>query len=222
LLLLLVAPGLQFQVTDGRGKDTPAVTLEAAAPDADGWRAVRVGKARGDAVLVWPFDGLAKAPDGPEPIPAIVIRRGEEKALANKRVVAAIATPVVLGTSTIEETAGRTGFTVGALAKAFADLPAGEDPFEKGVGLLHAGKYGDGAASLAVALKQRQRQLTRIPSEIYPAAMLDGLALFRAGKFDNSAVAYLTALEQRPSDQAARKLRAEALTRVGKADAAGR
>jgi tetratricopeptide (TPR) repeat protein len=136
--------------------------------------------------------------------------------------MAAIATPVVLGTSTIAETAGSTGFTEGALAEAFADLVAAEDPFEKGVGLLYARKYGDAAALLAVALKQRQRQLTRIPSEIYPAAMLEGLALFRAGKFDNSAVAYLTALEQRPSDQAARKLRAEALTRVGKADAVGR
>jgi len=66
---------------------------------------------------------------------------------------------------------------------------------------------------LGPALKQRQRQLMRVPSEIYPAAMLDGQALFRANKFDDSAVAYLAALKQRPSDRAARKYRAEALTK---------
>ncbi len=111
LFLLLAAQGLQFQVTDGRGKETSAITIEAGAPDADGWRSLRIGKAKGDPVLVWPYDGLAKQPDGPEPVPAIVIQRGEEKALENKRIVAAIATHVLLGVATIEETAGKTGFS---------------------------------------------------------------------------------------------------------------
>jgi hypothetical protein len=96
------------------------------------------------------------------------------------------------------------------------------DPFEKGVGFLYAGKAADAAESLGVALRQRQRQLTRVPSEIYPLAMLDGLALFKANKFDDSAVAYLTALKQKPSDEGARRYRAEALTKAGKSEAAGR
>jgi tetratricopeptide (TPR) repeat protein len=96
------------------------------------------------------------------------------------------------------------------------------DPFEKGVGLLYAGKYADAAGQLAIALKQRQRQLTRVPSEIYPAAMLQGLALYRANKFDDAAVAWLTALKQRPSDEMAQKHRAEALTKAGKPEAIGR
>ncbi len=96
LVFLFAAQTLQFQITDGRGKETSAVTIEAGAADEDGWRPLRVGKAKGDPVLVWPFDGSAKLPDGPEPIPAIVIQRGEEKALANRKAVAAIATPVVL------------------------------------------------------------------------------------------------------------------------------
>jgi hypothetical protein len=217
LLLLLAAPGLQFAITDGRGKETSAVTIEAGAADEDGWRHIRVGKAKGDAVIVWPFDGLAKLPDGPEPIPAIVIQRGEEKALGNKRVAAAIATAIVLGAP-----AGKAGFAPAALATAFAGLMTSADPFEKGVGLLYAGKAADAAEALSLALRQRQRQLTRVPSEIYPAAMLDGLALFRAGKFDASAVAYLAALKERPSDEVARKNRAEALTRAGKPEAAGR
>lgn len=222
LLLLLAAHSLQFQVTDGRGKETSAITVEADAPDDDGWCAVRVGKAKGDPVLVWPFDSSAKQPDGPEAIPAVVIQRGEEKALANRRAVAAMATPIVLGIATLEETARKTGFDRAALMRAFADLIPAEDPFQKGVGLLYAERYPGAAEALAIALRQRQRQLTRVPSEIYAAAMLDGLALFRASKFDDSAVAYLTAIKQRPSDPAARKLRAEALTRAGKPEAAER
>jgi len=217
LFLLLASPLLQFQITDGRGRETTAITIEAGAPDDDGWRPLKLGKAKGDAVLVWPFDASAKLPDGPEPIPAIVIQRGEEKALANKRVVAAIATAVVLG-----KPAEKTGFLSEALATAFAGLVTSQDPFEKGVGLLYAGKFAEAAEALSVALRQRQRQLTRVPSEIYPLAMLEGMALYKANKFDDSAVAYLAALKQRPSDVAARKFRAEALTRAGKPEASER
>jgi hypothetical protein len=216
-LLFAAAPILKFSITDGRGKETSAVTIEAGAADEDGWRPLRLGKAKVDAVIVWPFDGLAKLPDGPEPIPAIVIQRGEEKALGNKRVAAAIATAVILGVP-----GSATGFGPEALATAFAGLVMSADPFEKGVGLLYAGKAADAIEALGLALRQRQRQLTGVPSEIYPVAMLDGLALFRAGKFDASAVAYLAALKERPADQIARKERAEALTKAGKPEAAGR
>jgi len=222
LLFLLAAPALQFHVTDGRGKETSSVTIESGAPDEDGWRALKIGKARGDAVLVWPFDAMAKAADGPEPVPAIVIQRSEEKALANKGVVAAIATPVVLGMSNMEDVAAKTGFTTAALTKAFADLAAADDAFAKGVGLLYAGKNADAATALSTALRDRQRQLTRVPSDIYPAAMLAGLALTRANKFDDAAVAYLTAMKQRPSDGRAAKLRDEALVKAGKPEAAGK
>ena len=215
LFFLLASPILQFQITDGRGKETSAVTIEAGAPDDDGWRPLRVTKAKGDAVLVWPFDSSAKPPDGPEPIPAIVIQRGE----ANQRAMAAIATPVVLGITSIEDAARKTGFTQESLTKAFSALVTSIDPFEKGVGLLYAGKYADAAAQLAIALKQRQRQLTRVPSEIYAAAMLYGEALYRANKFDDAAVAWLTALKQRPSDELSRHHRAEALTKAGKPEA---
>jgi tetratricopeptide (TPR) repeat protein len=222
LFLLLAAPVLQFRITDGRGKETSAVTIEADAPDNDGWHTLRIAKAKGDPVLVWPFDRSAKQPDGPEPIPAIVIQRGEEKALTNQRALAAIATPVVLGIATLEDTAGKAGFTRESLAKAFAGLERSMDPFEKGIGLLYGGKYADAAGQLAIALKQRQRQLTRVPSEIYPAAMLYGQALYGANKFDDAAVAWLTALKQRPSDGMARMRRAEALTKAGKPEATGR
>jgi len=222
LLLLLAPPVLQFAITDGRGKETSAVTIDAGAPDNDGWRSLRVGKAKGAPVLVWPFDASAKAPDGPEPIPAIVMQRGEEKALGNKRVVAAIATPIILGVASVEEEGRKTGLAPEALIKAFAGLVLSADPFEKGVGLIYAGKFADAAEQLGLALKQRQRQLTRMPSEIYPAAMLVGQALYRTNKFDDSAVAYLTALKQRPSDEGALKYRSEALMRAGKPEAAGR
>jgi hypothetical protein len=146
-----------------------------------------------------------------------VIQRGEEKALRNKRVVAAIAAAVILGVPR-----EKSGFAPADLATAYADLATSEDPFEKGIGLLYAGKVVDAGEALSLALRQRQRQLTRVPSEIYPAAMLDGLALFKAGKFDASAVAYMAALKERPSDEVARKDRAEALTKAGKPEAVGR
>lgn len=222
LVFFFAAPVMQFHTTDARGKDTSAVTIEAGAPDADGWHPLKIAKAKGEAVLIWPFDSSARKPDGPEPVPAVVIQRGDEKALANKGVVAAIATPVVLGVSTIDDAAHKTGFTTESLVKAFADLATAEDAFEKGVGLLYAGKNADAAKSLEIALRERQRQLTRMPSEIYPAAMLDGLALGRAGKFDDAAVAFAAALKQRPSDENAIKLRNEALVKAGKPEAAGR
>jgi thioredoxin-like negative regulator of GroEL len=62
--------------------------------------------------------------------------------------------------------------------------------------------------------------LTRIPSEIYPAAMLYGCALLVAGKFDDASVAFLTASKQRPSNGCATQGRAEALAASGKSEAA--
>ena len=48
-------------MTDARGKKPPGVTIEAGEPDADGWFSLRVVKGkRGDPVLIWPFDGMAK------------------------------------------------------------------------------------------------------------------------------------------------------------------
>jgi len=222
LLFFFAAPVMHFHVTDGRGKETNAVTLEAGAPDEDGWRPLQIAKAKGDAVLIWPFDNSAKQPDGPEPVPVIVIRRGDPRALSNKAATAAIATPIVLGVAELASEAGKTGFTADALSKAFSDLASAEDAFEKGVGLLYAGKNADAAKSLDVALRERQRQLTRVPSEIYPAAMLDGLALTRAKKFDEAAVSYAVALKQRASAADAAKLRNEALIKAGKPEAAGK
>jgi hypothetical protein len=225
LFLLMAAQAFQFQITDARGKQTSAATIETGTPDRDGWCELKVAKAaktRGEPVLVWPFDASAKLPDGPEPVPAIVIQRGDERALANKRVMAAIAIPVVLGVATLEEIAGKTGLAAEPLKTALSGLASSTDVFEKGVGLLYAGKSVDAADALAIALRQRQRQLTRVPSEIYSAAILYGQALLRAGKFDDSAVAFLTALKQRPGDEGARKLRAEALIKAGKPEAVER
>ena len=222
IFLLAAAPALQFEVMDGRGKPTSAVTLEADAPDEDGWCQIKIAKAKGQPVLVWPFDGAAKLPDGPEPVPAIVIQRAEVKGLSSKRVTAAIATPIALGAAGLEETARKTGIPQDSLAKAFAGLAESSDPFEKGVGLLYAGKYADAADQLAIALKQRQRQLTRVPSEIYAVSLLYGQALYRANQFDDAAVAFLAALKQRPSDEAARRYRSDALVKAGKPEAAER
>ena len=173
-------------------------------------------------MLVWPFDGTAKLPDGPEPIPAIVIQRGDEKALANRRVVAAIATPFVLGLTSMDLIAGKSGLEAAALKQAILALAQSTDPFEKGVGLLYAAKQDEAAEELSRALKERQRQLTRMPSEIYPIAMLYGQALLRQNKFDAAAVAFLAASKQRPSDRLARELRSDALVKAGKPEAVER
>ncbi len=216
------ADGPHFDLTDARGKKPTGVSVEAGEPDADGWFALKLTRAKGDPVLVWPFDGLARRPDGPEPIPVIVIQRGEVKALTNPRVVAAIATPFVMGRSQMGKIAEETGLDPEALNKAFAALALSSDAFEKGAGLLYAKKYAEAADELARALKERQNQLTPMPAEIYPAAVLYGQALLRENKFDAAAVAFLAALKQRPSDSMARELRADALLRAGKPDAAPR
>jgi len=223
-LLFFAAQALQFTVTDGRGKETSNVTLTAGEPDADGWQTVTIArtKGKGDFVLIWPFDGLAKTPEGPEGVPAVVIQKGDAKALANNATVARMATPVALGMATVDDVAARTGYAADALRMRFAELQTAPDPYQKGLGLLYANKTADAVEPLAQALRERQRQLTRVPSEIYPAAMLDGLALLRAGKFDDAAVAFLIAKKQRPSSELAAKSRDEALIKAGKPEAAGR
>ena len=221
-LLMLGADGPHFEISDARGKKPAGVTIEAGNPDADGWFSLKVLKGKGDPVLVWPFDGTAKIPDGPEPIPAIVIQRGDEKALAIRRVVAAIATPLVLGLTSIDLIAGKSGLEAAALKQAILALAQSTDPFEKGVGLLYAAKQDEAAEELSRALKERQRQLTRMPSEIYPIAMLYGQALLRQNKFDAAAVAFLAASKQRPSDRLARELRSDALVKAGKPEAVER
>jgi hypothetical protein len=185
-LLFLAAQGLHF--------DVPNATLEAGAPDADGWRPVRIVKAKGDPVLIWPFDGLAATPDGPGPVPALLMQRGDEKVLRNKPALAALLTPILLGASTPEEISKKTGLPQDALQQAFATLTQSTDAFEKGTALLSLHQSLEAAEQLSLALKQRQRQLTRVPSEIYPVALLYGHALDQSKKYDAAAVAYLTAL----------------------------
>jgi Flp pilus assembly protein TadD len=162
-------------------------------------------------ILIWPYDARAKTPDGPEPIPAIVIQAGDPKALENPRVVVAMAAGILLGSAASQPP---------DIDKAIAGLVNSEDAFAKGVALLYAKKPVDAVDPLARALRERERQLTRVPSEIYPAAMLYGRALFEAGKFDEASVAFMKAMNQRPSDPAARKARAEALIKAGKPEAA--
>jgi hypothetical protein len=217
---LAAAPALRFEITDERGKKASGITIEPGAPDAGGWYPLTLAKSKGDPVLLWPFDGRAKAADGPSPIAAIVIQRGAEKALTNRRVLAAIAVPVVLGLSTLDDAAKRTGLTAPALSKAIDQLATSTDSTEKGVALLYRKKPAEAADELGRALKDRQRQLTRVPSEIYAIAMLQGTALLQSNKADDAAVAFLTALRQRPSDEPALKARREALIKAGKPEAA--
>jgi tetratricopeptide (TPR) repeat protein len=212
LLFFLAAATLHFDITDARGKKPSGISIETSAPDADDWYTLSLtGKYKGNPVLIWPYDGKAKAADGPESIPVIVIEKGDPKAAANPHVVACIAAAHLLGVNR----------DIGLdLAKPTAALSSADEPFAKGIGLLAANKPVDAVEPLAIALRERERQLTRVPSEIYPLAMLNGKALFAAGKFDAAAVAYLKAIKQRPSDPAARKARAEALIKAGKPEAA--
>ena len=208
VLLFLAASSLHFDIADARGKKPSGVSVVASDPDTDDWYRLRlVSKGKSAYVLVWPFDGKAKVADGPEAIPVVVIEDGDPKALATPRIVAYRAVAELLGAKP------ETGLDMSGLAVS-------EDPFLKGVRLLYANKPADAVEPLARALRERERQLTRIPSEIYPAAMLYGRALFGANKFDDAAVAYLKAMNQRPSDTAARMARAEALIRAGKPEAA--
>jgi tetratricopeptide (TPR) repeat protein len=210
LLFFLAATGLHFEITDARGKKPGGITVEAADPDEDGWRQLKlVTKSKSNPVLVWPYDGRAKAADGPGDIPVIVIEQGDSKAFSNPRVMAALAAGELLGVS----------HPVGLDAASLASLANAEEPFAKGVGLLYAKKPAEAVDFLGKALKERERQLTRVPSEIYPAAMLYGQALMKAEKFDDAALAFLKALKQRPSDPVSSRLRAEALGKAGKSEA---
>jgi tetratricopeptide (TPR) repeat protein len=207
---LLAASSLHFEITDARGKKPGGVAVEAGNADADGWCSLSVvSKGKGEFVLLWPYDGKAKTPDGPGDVPAIVVEKGDGRVGSNTHVLAAWEAGVLLGVT------HDVGITVSA-----AGLANSEDVFAKGVGLLAAGKASDAVEPLGRALKERERQLTRVPSEIYPVAILYGHALFGAGKYDDAAVAYLKALQQRPSDLAARRARAAALIKAGKPDAA--
>lgn len=221
-LFLLAGSSLHFDLTDSRGRQVSGVSVEAGNMDADGWyqlTLVRSSKSKARHVLIWPFDGEAKVQDGPGEIPAIVIEPADVRALSNPRVTAALATPVVLNLVTLEQRAGSVGFDPEALKQAISKLADSKDAFERGVSHLFAGQVAEAVGPLSDAFRQRQRQLTRVPSEIYPVAMLYGKALMLSGKFADAAVAYLIALRQRPSDEWALKARSEALQQAGKAAA---
>ncbi|HTA47579.1 MAG TPA: hypothetical protein VK789_34300 [Bryobacteraceae bacterium] len=221
--LLPGADGPHFDITDARGKKPAGVTVEAGEPDADGWFSLKIAnRGKGDPVLVWPFDGWAKTPEGPEPIPVIIIQRGDEKALSNRHVVAAMAMPYALGLDSVWGIANKFVLDRFALERAIQGLAASTDSLERGMALVLATKHADAAEEFGRALKEKQNQLTRIPSEIFAAAILDGTELSRANKFDDAAVAFSFALKYRPSDKMARDARAGALIRAGKSEAAGR
>ena len=143
----------------------------------------------------------------------IVIQRGNEKALQNRHIAAAIAASKLLG---------GTPATDLDLTKATPELEQSPDAFEKGVALLAAGKSAEALDPLAQAFRERRRQLTPVPAEIYAAAILYGQALAAEKKYDAAAVAFLAAIEQRPSASLPRRLRADALLHAGKPEAAGR
>jgi tetratricopeptide (TPR) repeat protein len=220
ILFLAAAQALHLDVTDARGKKPSGVAIEAGDADADNWRKLTIARAKKDSVIVWPFDALAAEPDGPGAVQVVVIERGDLKALANPRIAADIATGIVLGRESLEDAAKRTGFDVAALKSAITSLASASDDYAGGAGLLWNNQPARAHDLLARALRERERQLTRVPSDIFPAAMLDARALFDSGKYDDAAAVYLKAMKLRPSDPSVRKARAEALTRAGKEDAA--
>ncbi len=213
-LLFLLAAGPQFDITDARGKKPSGVTIETGAPDADGWMELKVGgKSKVPYTLVWPYDGRAKDLEGPGAVNVLVIPADDEKALLIPKAVTAFLVRHLLapGPPARDEV---------ALNNAATLLEKVDDYWSKGVALLYSKKASDAVEPLGKALRERERVLTRIPSEIYPAAMLYGRAAFEAGKFDDAALAYLKASKLRPSDMAPKKARAEALTKAGKPEAA--
>jgi tetratricopeptide (TPR) repeat protein len=220
ILLLAAAQAFHLDVVDARGKKPSGVVVETGDAASDNWRKLDITRAKKDSVIVWPFDALAAEPDGPGAVQVAVIQRGDLKALANPRIAADIATVVVLGRESLEGTAKRTGFDAAALKSAFTSLANTTDDYAGGVGLLWTSQPARAADLLARALRERERQLTRIPSDIFPASLLDAKALFDSGKYDDAAAVYLKAMKLRPSDAAVRKARAEALTKAGKEDAA--
>ncbi len=208
VLLLLAATALHFDIADQRGKHASGIAIEPSTPDADGWCNLIISKSKRPFLIVWPFDAKAKLPDGPEPVPAIVLDTSDTRPITDPKTIAALAAGQLLGNKP-------------PVLFDAAALVSSQDPFAKGVGFLYAKKPADALDPLSRALRDRERQLTRVPSEIYAAAMLYGHALLGANKFDDAAVAFLKALNQRPFDADAHRLRAEALIKAGKPEAAG-
>lgn len=220
ILFLAAAQALHLDVVDARGKKPSGIVVEAGDAGPDNWRKLAIVRAKKDSVVVWPFDALAAEPDGPGGVQVVVIERGDSKALAAPRIAADIATGIVLSRESLEDAAKRTGFDQTALKAAFTSLANVPDDYASGVGLLWARQPARAADLLAKALRERERQLTRVPSDIFPAVMLDAWALFDSGKYDDAAAIFLKAMKLRPSDAGVRKARAEALVKAGKEDAA--
>lgn len=220
ILFLAAAQAFHLDVQDARGKKPAGTIVELGEAGQDNWRKLSIIRAKKDSVIVWPFDALAAEPDGPGVVQVTVIERGDSKALASARIAADIATGVVLGRESLEGAAKRTGFDAAALKSALTALATVSDDYAGGAGLLWTNQPARAADLLARALRERERQLTRVPSDIFPAAMLDAKALFESGKYDDAAAIFLKAMKLRPSDPGVRTARAEALIKAGKEDAA--
>src|SRR4051794_15995769 len=88
-LLLLASGTLQFEITDPRGKRASGVTVEAGEPDVDGWRELRLTKAKPGMVIVWPYDRRVKEPDGTAATPVLVAQLTDSSLRSNARAAAA-------------------------------------------------------------------------------------------------------------------------------------
>lgn len=210
-----------IEVKDERGKKPAGgVAVEASDPDADDWYRLAVTKSKGDVALVWPFDALARRPNGPEPVPVTVIAKGGPNLLKSNKLTAMLAVPVLLEARTLAEEASLAGVDATALDHAIGALSTSDDDLEKGIALAWTKKWKDAVDPLGAGLRARERVMTRIPSEIYPVALIYGKALFESGKFDDAAVQFAKAVKLRPAALPARQLRAAALEKAGKPEAA--
>ena len=217
---MLAASPLSLQVTDDRGKKPGGIVVDATDPDADGWYKLAIAKSKNDAVAGVAFRcprdearwaGAGQCDCGGQ-------RRCEDTAI-DASGGHARGTGVARGAS-LNVVAASAGLDAGAMGKAVEALAKSDDGFEKGIALLWAKKPADAKDELVRGLRARERVMTRIPSDMYPAAMLLGKAQFDAGKFDDAAVTYLKAVKLRPTDMAARRKRAVALEKAGKPEAA--
>ncbi len=223
---------LSLSAVNLKGKPVAGVSFTAGAPTGKGgktkirlsadtqpgdWVKLGISEAPRAMLMISPWNGLVRILDTPATI--TLAEAGERANLESTTAVASMAARALVS-GRLTEVASEFRLDAAEIEKAIRGLSGrSKDPFEIGLSKLYERENADAARHLAQALKQREKQLTKVAAEIVDAAFFLGQALAAMEKWPEAAVAYQRAMNDRPDDADILHALGTALVKSGKPDA---
>lgn len=182
----------------------------AAGTQAGNWVKLSIAEPEG-TVLISPWNGYLRVA-AQETV--VVGQAGDRTLLASPPAVASMAAHALSS----HDAARLYGFTPAEIERAIRELKT-SDSYEAGLSKSYRKEYAEAARLLALALKEREKQLTRNAPEIVDAAVFLGQAFTALRRPADAAVAYRRAASYRPDDPEILEALGMALVNDGKPEA---